>query len=170
MKKLLSFSFLLLLLCCATAVQAQQDKSKRPSPPATLTTNVDGLNLKIDYSQPAVKGRTIGKDIAPYGKVWRTGANEATTISLDRDVRIEGKELKAGTYTLFTIPGEDEWTIIFNKKTGQWGTQYDESEDALRVQVKPAKAPSFSERMTFSHNNGAVHLHWGDTLVRFNVQ
>lgn len=168
MKKLLFFSFL--LLCCVTAVQAQQDKSQRPSPPATLTTNVDGLNLKIDYSQPAVKGRTIGKDIAPYGKVWRTGANEATTFTVDRDVMVEGKELKAGTYTLFTIPGEEEWTIIFNKKTGQWGTQYDEAQDALRVNVKPAKAPSFSERLTFSQDNGAVQMHWGDTLVRFNVK
>ncbi len=170
MKKLLSLSFLLLLLAGSVTLFAQDDKSKRPSPPATLNTTVDGLNIMIDYSQPAVNGRTLGKDIAPYGKVWRTGANEATAFTINRDVKIEGQDLKAGKYTLFSIPGEDEWTLIFNRQTGQWGTRYDEAQDALRVKVKPAKAPNFAERMTFSHDNGAVALHWADTMVRFNVQ
>ena len=170
MKKLLHFSFLVLLLCSATSMMAQDDKSKRPSPPATLNTSVGDLNITIDYSQPSVKGRTVGKDIAPYGKVWRTGANEATTFTVNRDVKIEGQELKAGKYTLFTIPGEDEWTLIFNKQTGQWGTRYDEAQDALRVKVKPTKAPSFTEKMTFTQTDGGINLMWGDTAVRFGVQ
>lgn len=170
MKKILSFSLLLVALCCSFTLLAQNDKSKRPSPPATLNTSVGDLNVVIDYSQPAVKGRAIGQDIAPYGKVWRTGANEATTFTINRDAKVEGQELKAGKYTLFTIPGVDEWTLIFNKQTGQWGTQYDEAQDALRVKVKPSKAPSFAERMTFSQDNNNIVLHWGDTAVRFAVQ
>lgn len=169
MKKLLSFSFLLLLICSVTTAVAQDDKSKRPSPPATLNTTVDDLNITIDYSQPAVNGRTVGKEIAPYGKVWRTGANEATTFTVNRDVKIEGKELKAGKYTMYSIPGEDEWTLIFNSQTGQWGTRYDEKQDALRVKVKPTKAPAFTERMTFTQTNGGINLMWGDTAVRFKV-
>ena len=170
MKKMLSLCFLLLLMAGSFTLMAQDDKSKRPSPPAKLETTIGDLNVVIDYSQPAVKNRTLGKEIAPYGKVWRTGANEATTFTVNRDVKIEGKDLKAGTYTLYTIPGEEEWTVIFNKQTGQWGTRYDEAQDALRVKVKPAKAADFAERMTFSQDNGAIQLHWADTAVRFKVE
>ena len=170
MKKMLSLCFLLLLMAGSFTLMAQDDKSKRPSPPAKLDTTIGDLNVVIDYSQPAVNNRTLGKDIAPYGKVWRTGANEATTFTVNRDVKIEGQDLKAGTYTLYSIPGEEEWTLIFNKQTGQWGTRYDEAQDALRVKVKPAKATDFAERMTFSQNNGAIQLHWGDTAVRFKVE
>ena len=170
MKQLFSLSFLLLLLCSTTNLFAQEDKSKRPSPPATLTTSVNDLNIVIDYSQPAVNGRTMGKDIATYGKVWRTGANEATTFTVNRDVKIEGQTLKAGKYSMFTIPGENEWTLIFNSQTGQWGTRYDEKQDALRVKVKPTKAPAFTERMTFTQTDGGINLMWGDTAVRFKVQ
>ena len=170
MKKMLSLCFLLLLMAGSFTLMAQDDKSKRPSPPAKLETTIGDLNVVIDYSQPAVKNRTLGKEIAPYGKVWRTGANEATTFTVNRDVKIEGQDLKAGTYTLYTIPGEEEWTVIFNKQTGQWGTRYDEAQDALRVKVKPAKAADFAERMTFSQDNGAIQLHWADTAVRFKVE
>lgn len=171
MKKVLSLSFLLLLLVSSFTLLAQEDKSKRPSPPATLNTSVGDLNIVVDYSQPAVKGRSIGKELAPYGKVWRTGANEATTFTINRDAKIEGKELKAGKYSLFTIPGEDEWTIIFNKVADQWGAyEYDEKQDALRVKVKPAKAAEFAERLTFSQADGKLQMHWGNTAVRFSVE
>jgi len=170
MKKMLSLCFLLLFLAGSFSVLAQQDKSQRPSPPAKLVTSIGDLNVEIDYSQPAVNNRTLGKDIAPYGKVWRTGANEATTFTINRDVKIEGQDLKAGTYTMYSIPGEEEWTLIFNKQTGQWGTQYNEAQDALRVKVKPSKAANFAERLTFSQDNGTIQLHWADTAVRFNVQ
>jgi hypothetical protein len=171
MKKFLSLFLVLAAVVSTTQSCAQDDKSKRPSPPATLTASNNGLNIKIDYSQPSVKGRTIGKDIAPYGQVWRTGANEATTFEVNRDVTIEGKPLKAGKYALFTIPSQNQWTLIFNKRPDQWGaSEYDQGQDALRVDVKPTKAPAFTERMTFAQKGDKVALMWGDTQVDFSVK
>jgi hypothetical protein len=171
MKKLIAFCLLVAGIAASTTSFAQEDKSKRPSPPAELATTVDGLSILINYSQPAVKGRTIGKDIAPYGEVWRTGANEATTFEINRDVKIEGKELKAGKYSLFTIPGEKEWVIIFNSQPTQWGAyKYDESKDVLRVTVPSIKAKNFTERMTFGYNSGDIVLMWADTQVGFSVK
>lgn len=175
MKKLASF-FLILAAVISTTSFAQGDKSQRPSPPATFTTLMNGASITINYSQPAVKGRTIGKDIAPYGKAWRTGANEPTTFEVNKDVTIEGKPLKAGKYALFTIPNENEWTLIFNSVVPQWGIKrtgdadFDPANDALRVNVKPMKAPSFTERMTFAEERGKVALMWGDTEVAFSVK
>src|SRR5687767_15925547 len=127
------FLFLAILSFCSCS-QGQDDKSTRPSPPAELNTSVNGLHLIINYSQPALKGRTIGRDVAPVGKVWRTGANEATTFEVNRDVMVEGKSLKAGKYALFTIPAEKEWVVIFNKQPEQWGAfRYDATQDALRI-------------------------------------
>lgn len=172
MKTIVSLFLALTAVISTTQSYAQEeDKSKRPSPPATFTASNNGLNIKIDYSQPSVKGRTIGKDIAPYGQVWRTGANEATTFEVNRDVKVEGKALKAGKYALFTIPGEKEWMLIFNKTPNQWGAfKYDEAQDAMRVALKPTKAPSFTERMTFAQKGDKVALMWGDTEVDFSVQ
>lgn len=150
-----------------------QDKSKRPSPPAKVTVTTDkGVTIGIDYSQPSVKGRTIGKEIAPYGQVWRTGANEATTFEVNKDVTIDGKKLTAGKYGLYTIPGEKEWTIIFNKKSNLWGSDgYGEAEDALRVVAIPAKSPAFAEKMTFQiDKTGLTTLMWGDVKVDFKVE
>lgn len=168
MKKLL---FSLLTLVCLYA-SGQADKSKRPSPPAIVTeTTSNGLAITIDYSQPSVKERKIGVEIAPYGEVWRTGANEATVFEISRDVKIEGKVLAAGKYGLYSIPGEKEWVIIFNKTWKQWGTNYSESDDALRVAVKPTKSKEFKEKMTFTINKeGMVSLIWGDVQVNFSVQ
>ena len=151
---------------------AQQDKSKRPSPPAKVSETISsGATISIDYSQPSVKGRTIGKEIAPYGEVWRTGANEATVFETDKAVQIEGKSLPAGKYSLYTIPGEAKWTVIFNKTWQQWGTVYKEADDALRVDVKPSKAPATTEKMTFNiAKNGEVSLLWGNTEVDFQVK
>ncbi len=170
MKKMILFAALAFSLVSSNSVNAQQDKSKRPSPPATVSNTNKGLTITIDYSQPSVKGRTMGKDIATYGKVWRTGANEATTFEVNKDVKVEGKPLPAGKYSLYTIPGEDSWTIIFNKTWKQWGTVYKEEEDALRVQVTPKKSKTFTEQMTFALENNLVTLMWGDTQVSFSVK
>jgi hypothetical protein len=165
---LLTIASVSMLVACG-----QDDKSKRPSPPAQAKeTLASGAVVSIDYSQPSVKGRTIGKDLEPMaGKVWRTGANEATVFEVSKDVKIEGKDLPAGKYALFTIANEGEWTIIFNKNPKQWGAyDYKESEDALRVKVKPAKAEAFAEKMTFVvDKNGTVSLLWGDRKVDFKV-
>ncbi len=153
-------------------VSAQQDKSKRPSPPAVVKETLSsGAAVMIDYSQPSVKGRTIGKEIAPYGKVWRTGANEATIFEVSKAVKVDGKALPAGKYALHSIPGEKEWTLIFNKKWQKSGTEYNEAEDALKIKVKPAKAASFTEKMTFTVDKGGkVALIWGDIQVPFTVK
>lgn len=156
-----------------TETKAPEDKSKRPSPPATATQKTeDGVTITIDYSQPSVKGRTIGKDLEPMdGKVWRTGANEATLFSVDKDVMIEGKALPAGKYALFTIHNGSEWTIIFNKVANQWGAfKYDAKEDALRVNVPSEEPDSFAEKLTFNiDEDGTVELLWGNLKAEFNV-
>ena len=171
MKKLQATMFLMIAVLSASVSYAQEDKSKRASPPATFTTTVNGTNVTINYSQPSVKGRSIGKEIAPYGKVWRTGANEATTFEVKKDVTIEGKTLKAGRYALFTIPNEDEWVVIFNSAPDQWGAySYDEKKDVLRVNVKPGKAKSFTEQLTFGQDGDKITLTWGDTQVAFAVK
>ncbi|SKB91609.1 DUF2911 domain-containing protein [Daejeonella lutea] len=150
---------------------AQQDKSKRPSPPAKVSqTLASGATISIDYSQPSVKGRSMDV-LTPAGKVWRTGANEATIFETSKDVKVEGKTLPAGKYSVYSIPGEKEWTIIFNKTWNQWGTIYKAEEDVLRVNVKPGKAEKFTEMLTFDiEKDGDVSLNWANTEVEFKVQ
>ncbi len=151
---------------------AQVDKSKRVSPPALVTQSVKkGPTITIDYSRPSVKGRTLGTDLAPFGKVWRTGANEATVFEISKDAKIEGQILPAGKYSLYTIPGENEWVIIFNKTWKQWGTDYNQATDQLRITVKPEKAETFVEQMTFEiAKTGEVSLLWGNVRVPFKVK
>lgn len=168
MKQLL---FSLITLIAITAC-GQGDKSQRPSPPAKATgTTASGLTITIDYSQPSVKGRKIGSEIAPYGKIWRTGANEPTSFEISKDAKIEGQPLAAGKYSIYSIPGEGEWVIIFNKTWQGWGTNYKEADDVLRVNVKPGKSKAFTEKMTFDvGKDGKVSLMWGDVQVDFSVK
>ncbi len=161
----------LFLTVFATLSFAQSDQ-KVLSPPKTLETSIDGVEIVIQYNAPSVRGRKIFGENAlePFGKVWRTGANEATTISFSSDVLVEGQSLKKGTYALFTIPGEKEWTIIFNTVTKQWGAYgYDESKDALRVQVSSKSVDQITERMEFTNANGHVELRWAKTVVPFSI-
>ncbi len=167
---------LLFALGLSLPTQAQEDKSKRPSPPARAEATIGDLKIAIDYSRPGVKGRTIWGMLVPYGRVWRTGANEATTFQVNQDVLIEGQRLPAGKYALFTIPGEKEWTVIFNKESNQWGAyNYDESKNALdTVKVPAGKADQFTEQLSFDIEktgpaSGAVHLKWENVAVSFNV-
>jgi len=151
-------------------------KDDRPSPPAEAKGSLGDLLVKINYCQPGVKGRKIWGELVPYGKVWRTGANEATTIEVSRDCKVDGKMLKAGKYALFTIPGESEWMVIFNTVPDQWGAyKYDEAKDALRISVKPKSSTQFSERLTFqvSGNNsgeGEVSLMWENLQVNWSMR
>jgi hypothetical protein len=152
---------------------AQQDKSKRPSPPAQVSKTIaSGATISIDYSRPSLKGRALSA-LAPVGKVWRTGANEATVFETNKDVKIEGKTLPAGKYGLYTIPGDKEWTIIFNKSWKQWGTVYKDSEDALRVNVKDGSGGWSEDREMFTidiADNGNVSMMWAKTNVVFKVR
>ncbi len=171
MKLIFSFVAVATFVFSALGVHAQ-DKNSRPSPPAKVTvTTSKGATISVDYSQPSVKGRTIGKEIAPFGKVWRTGANEATVFEINKDVKINGKTLKAGKYGLYSIPGEKDWTIIFNNKSTLWGDDgYSESDDALRLVTPAGKPTAFTEKMTFAiEKSGKVSLMWGNTMVSFMV-
>lgn len=162
-----------LMLLMATSVFAQV-KTPRPSPGASLTQTVGVTDIEIKYSRPGVKGRTIWGELVPYGKVWRTGANEATTISFSDDVVIDGHKLAKGTYSLHTIPGPDQWTIIFNSVADQWGSySYDESKDAARITAKPQQA-DFREWLTFeipqmTTDTATVHIRWANLAVPFTI-
>ena len=172
MKKLLSIALLSGILLMSVNTQAQDDKSKRASPPATASaTTAKGVTIKIDYSQPSVKGREIGKDVEPMkGKVWRTGANEATVFEVNKDVTIGGKTLKAGKYGLYSIWNGATWTVIFNKTWNQWGTEYSDADDALRVDVKNVAPSKPTEKMTFAvDKSGKVTLAWGNVGFDFVV-
>jgi len=128
-----------LVLCTLFAAAAFAQEAKKPlSPPAKAETTVNGKKITVDYSAPSMRGRKIMGELVPYGKVWRTGANAATTLTTEADLMIGSLHVPAGKYTLFTIPGEKEWTLIVNKQTGQWGTRYDESQDLGRVKLTVA--------------------------------
>jgi hypothetical protein len=173
MKKLLSLALFSGILLMSANAHAQEDKSKRPSPPAVASaTTSKGTTIKIDYSQPSVKGRQIGKDVEPMkGKVWRTGANEATVFEVNKDVTIDGKSLKAGKYSFYSIWNGDSWTLIFNKTWDQWGTKYNEADDALRVDVKNMVPAKPSEKMTFwVDKSGKITLAWGNVGFDFAVK
>jgi len=157
-------------------IWAQEDKSKRASPPAVATGKVMGATITINYSSPAVKGRKIWGGLVPYDKVWRAGANEATLFETDKAIKVEGKSLPAGKYSLYAIPGEKEWVIILNSKTGQWGVKNDEStteepaSDVLRVTVKPVKSVTFNERMKFVVDNEGFALEWENLSVPVSIK
>jgi hypothetical protein len=175
MKKLFSFLVLSVFVVASLTSCAQIDKSKRPSPPAKVTQTIsNGTTVSIDYSQPSLKGRTVGKDVEPMdGKIWRAGANEATVFEVNKDVKIECKALPAGKYALFMIAGPGEWTIIFNKKwdtDGAFDYEKNKIQDALRVKVKPMAPDKTAEKLTyFIDKNGTVSLVWGDKKVAFKV-
>jgi hypothetical protein len=172
MKKILSLGLALFVLA-TTNTWAQQGNGQKPSPTATVTQKVGDATISINYSQPSVKGRTIGKDLEPMeGKVWRTGANNATVFETDKDIKVEGKDLPAGKYALFTLVNGKEWTIILNKTWKQWGAfNYKEADDALRVTVKAEEATPFAETLTFTiSEKGKVALWWGGSMVEFKVK
>jgi hypothetical protein len=139
-----------LVLVLTAFMGAQQDKSARPSPPGTAQVNLKGKKITIDYGRPSMKGRKIMGDLVPYGKVWRTGANEATTLTTEADLNIGGTNVPAGKYTLYTLPSEGTWKLIINKQTGQWGTVYEESQDLARVDLKKSSLSQPVEQLTIS--------------------
>lgn len=175
MKKILSLVVLAGIF--TTQVNAQkpaEDKSKRPSPPAQVTQKIaNGATITINYSQPSIKGRTIGKDVEPMeGQVWRTGANEATWFQTDKDVTVNGAALPAGKYGFFTIFNGDDVTVIFNKTWSQWGAfKYKMEDDQLRVKAKSVEANPSAEKLTFTISaDGQVNILWGNKKVSFEVK
>lgn len=154
---------------------AQADKSKRPSPPATATAVLaNGAKLSIDYSQPALKGRTMGKDVEPMnGKVWRAGANEATVFETSQALSFGGQSLPAGKYGLFLLVENGEAMFIFNKVWNQWGSgAYKASEDQLRVKAQTAAVSSAMDRLTYllDAQKGSISLVWGNSSWTITAQ
>jgi hypothetical protein len=154
---------------------AQEFETPRPSPNTTVSQTVGVTHVTIDYSSPGVKGRKIWGELVPYNEFWRTGANEVTSITFDDPLTINGNELPAGTYGIHTIPGENEWEIIFSKDTEvDAGSQFDETKEILRIKVTPTEAP-FTERMIFTFSNttdtySEVNLIWEKLRVSFKLE
>jgi hypothetical protein len=167
MKKL-TFAFLPLLLIVFAFGSFAQDKPM-PSPPAKAESTIDGVKVTVNYHQPSAKGRKIMGGLVPYGEVWRTGANNTTSIEFSENVKVEGKALPKGKYGLYTVPGENEWVIIINK-TIDWGAyKYKKEDDVLRVNVKPGKTASFVETFTISVEKDKVVLRWENTEASFKI-
>jgi hypothetical protein len=164
---------MILGLLAAAGVAAAVDYP-RVSPKATISQTVGVTDVTLTYCRPSVRGRVIWGGLVPFDQVWRTGANEATTITFSDDVTIEGAKLPAGTYGLFTIPGRAEWVIIFNKGAKQWGAySYKAEDDVLRIKAKP-QASDFSELLTFSFRSATttsaqVVLAWDTLAVPFTI-
>lgn len=168
-KSQLGLLCVLLLVVALPALAERGDDTDRKSKNGKTAGVVEGVEVTLEYGRPQVRERQIWGALVPYGKVWRTGANEATTISFDQDVEIEGESLPAGTYGLFTIPGEERWTVIFNKVADQWGAfNYDAGEDALRVEVEP-RSHEHVEAMDFVIEGDEVVLRWEKLAVPFQV-
>lgn len=163
------------LLSTTIPALAQQVQLPRTSQKASVSQTIGITEVTLTYSRPGVKGREIWGGLVPYGKVWRTGANENTSIAFSDAVKVDGHELAAGTYGLHTIPGEQEWTVIFNNVSNAWGSYtYDAAKDALRIQVVPHEAP-FREWMGFDFDkltstSAEVVLRWEKLAVPFTVE
>ena len=198
-----SFVALLLFICCTAGfASAQAVRTPRPSQKASVMQTIGVTDVTITYSRPGVKGRTIwgdappeyeatakgeatldnqntrpkGMAIVPYGHVWRTGANEATQFVVTDDVWINGQKLAAGSYSLHTIPGKEEWTIVFNGTANQWGSfDYDEKKDTLRVKAKPQWMADNQEWLAYSFDpltdtSAQVNIRWEKISVPFTVE
>ena len=154
---------------------AQQDKSKRPSPPATAQCKLpDAKTVTVDYSSPRAKGRKIFGGLVPYGQIWRAGANEATAFVSDEDLSVGGTTVPAGKYTIFAIPSEDKWSLVISKKTGEWGTAYPGPEnDLARIDMKVSKLSSPLEDFTiaFDHtaNGCTLRMDWETTRASVDI-
>ncbi len=147
----------------------------QPSPSAMVKQTVGLTDITIEYSSPAMRQREVWGGLVPYGEIWRTGANKATSITFSDEVSIEGTKIPAGTYSIFTIPSEKEWTVIINKNAEQWGSgEYDEKQDVIRFQVTPMISPIINERMMFTiaameERQGEISLWWSNTRISFVV-
>ena len=159
----------------ASRASCQEDKSKRPSPPASAQCDLGGgKTINVDYSSPRVRGRKIFGEHEPYGQVWRAGANEATTFVTNADLNVGGKDVPAGSYTIFAIPNPDKWTLIVSKKTGEWGTNYaGPDQDQARVDMKVSQLPSLLENFTIAFdktgNGCTMSLEWERTKASVEI-
>ena len=160
----------LVLVAIALPLWAERaDDTDRKSKNGKTVGTIDGVEVTLEYGRPNVKGREIWGGLVPFDKVWRTGADEATTITFGADVTVQGEKLAAGTYALFTVPGEDSWEFVFNKVAKQWGAyKHDPGQDALRVSAKPGSGDHV-ESMDFVIEGSSVVLRWEKLTVGIEV-
>jgi hypothetical protein len=162
-------------IASSQSLAAPSDKSQRPSPPASASCKLaEGKTISVEYSSPRMKGRKIFGDLVPFGKVWRLGANEATSFVNSADVTVGGKLVPAGKYTLFAIPNPDKWTLIISKKTGEWGVPYPgEADDFARMDMKVSKLSAPLENFTIAFDQAAgsctMHFDWETTRAAVAV-
>lgn len=156
-------------ICMSTLANAQEKKVV--SPAETATGKINGATVTVNYGSPSVKGRAIWGELVPYGKVWRAGANEATTFETDKEITVEGKKLPAGKYAFFVIPEKESATIVFNKEFKQWGAyKMDEKQEVLRVKVTPKKSASLTEQLVYKVNKDNVTLSWENWDIPVKVK
>ena len=175
MQKRIAFLTCVVLTLSILATAQMGGGKQRPSPAASAQCKfADGKSIKVNYSSPRAKGRKIYGDLVPFGEVWRTGANEATTFDTDANLTIEGKEVPAGNYTIFTVPGQDKWELIINKKTGEWGIPYKyESDELGRFNMSVSKTAAPVENFTISFHemgNGChMYIDWENTRATIEI-
>lgn len=159
--------FLFFTLGSTWTLSAQVGSETKPSPPATAKGSINDAEITINYSSPGVKERIIWGQLVPFDKVWRAGANEATTFETSKDLMVDGQKLPAGIYSFFIIPKEKgEWTAIFNSVAKQWGAyKYDESKDVLRVSVKPEPSDKKYERLTYKVQDDKTTMYWANLAL-----
>ena len=173
-KSRLGMFAMLVIAMCTTACVAQEKKPLSPPGQASVKFD-DGKTVTIQYSRPSMRGRKIFGGLVPYGQVWRSGANAATSLKTDVDLTIGGANVPAGSYTLYTLPGMNSWKLIINKQTGQWGTEYSEGQDLARVDMKVAQLPSGMEMFTISlgktsATSAMLKLDWENTIASVEVK
>jgi hypothetical protein len=170
----------LIVVTAAAVIGAAQKTTeihpgKGGSPHVRTEWTIDGARISISYGRPYLKGRPLGKELAPYGQVWRTGADEATTLTSDKPLQFGTLSVPAGTHTLYTLPGEKEWQLIVSKKTGQWGIPYPEGEDLGRVAMKVGTTAAPAEQLTIAIDDtpagATLRVEWGtvSATVPFTV-
>jgi len=168
-KSILSVFAFAFIMLASTTMSAQKFSGLDVSPLdlASYSSKEAGTMIKVFYSRPQLKGRTVGKDLAPYGKMWRTGANDATEIILFADMKLGNTTVKAGTYSLFTIPGEKEWTIIISSDTNHWATSgYKESNEIARTTVSTTSGDKSIEAFSIAFDkDGTMHFGWDKIRV-----
>jgi len=166
-------NFKLLTITVCTFIVGALSAQKASPATSTSTTLKNGTVVTIQYSAPSLKGRTMGKDVEPMqGKIWRAGADDATTFEFSKPVSINEKSIPAGKYSFFVIDNGNDWTLILNKIWKQWGAyDYAKSQDILRFNVKPTKASTSTEQLTYSvTEDGKISLKWGTVQVEFAVK
>lgn len=162
------------IVLASFTLEAQQLRTPAPSPTQTVQQDFGISSMQLIYSRPNMRGRKVFGDLVPYGKVWRTGANQATRIKFNDDVMIGGQPLKAGEYALYTVPNENEWEVIINKGSANWGTNYKQEDDMLRVKVKPTRLNDAVETFTMQFENvkptsADLKIMWDKTAVAIPI-